>query len=179
MIDRNQVKNLGIRYARSLQMVFKTVAMFSADHSAATQPLRTSFDMLNNLVKQVRQFTIGFVDQRIMLNNILTTERSLAGLENEFLKRGIGAVTFEAGMTLAGYRRAMAVLTRSPKAIEEAGGLLPYLEQNPVEFMRIFPAAKSQTRTESGDTILEMDSESYLMAKAFSDLRTPGFEKME
>ncbi len=179
MASHDQQKNAALRYARSLQMVFKTVAMFSADHAAASGPLSTSFAMLNELVKKTRQFTIGFVDQRVMLNNILTTEKSLSSLENEFLKRGIGAVTFEAGLTLAGYRRAMAMLTAQPKIIEEAGGLLPYVEQNRVDFVRIFPASKNQVRNESGDTVLETDSESFLMSKAFSDLRTPGLEKME
>ncbi len=180
MLDKNQIKSAGIRYARSLQVLFKTVSMFSADHSAASGPLQNSFDQLNNLLKQMRQFTLGFVDQRVMINNILTAERSLTSLENEFLKRGIGAVTFEAGMTLAAYRRGIAVMTRSPKVIEEQGGLNKYLEQNPIDFMRIFSASKSQMRNESGDTILDMDSESYLMAKALSDIRPmAGFDKME
>ena len=179
MASHDQQKNAALRYARSLQMVFKTVAMFSADHAAALAPLNTSFAMLNELVKKTRQFTIGFVDQRVMLNNILTVEKSLSSLENEFLKRGIGAITFDAGLTLAGYRRALAMLTAQPKVIEEAGGLLPYIEQNRVDFVRIFPASKNQIRNESGDTVLDTDSESFLMAKAFSDLRTPGLEKME
>ncbi len=179
MLDRNQMKAVGIRYARSLQMLFKTATMFSATHSAITAPLQHSFDLLNEIVKQMRQFTVGFVDQRVMINNILTTERSLSSLENEFLKRGIGAVTFEAGITMAAYKRAILVMAVQPKVIEEAGGLNVYLAQNPLEFVRIFQASKNQARTDTGDTILEMDSESFLMAKALSDIRTPGLEKID
>jgi hypothetical protein len=142
-------------------------------------PLQHSFDQLNEIVKQLRQFTIGFVDQRVMINNILTSEPALKTLETEFLKRGIGAVTFEAGITMAVYRRVIAVLAVSPKALEEKGGLHAYLVQNPVDFSRIIPAAKNQQRNETGDTILETDSESYLMSKALSDLRTPGMEKVD
>lgn len=173
------MKAVGIRYARSLQMLFKTATMFSASHSAITAPLQHSFDLLNEIVKQTRQFTVGFVDQRVMINNILTTERSLSSLENEFLKRGIGAVTFEAGITMAAYKRAILVMAVQPKVIDETGGLNVYLAQNPLEFVRIFQASKNQARTDSGDTILEMDSESFLMAKALNDIRTPGLDKID
>ncbi|HSA91447.1 MAG TPA: HEAT repeat domain-containing protein [Terriglobales bacterium] len=179
MLDRNQLKAQGVRYARSLQVLFKTIAVFSADHPGTAQPFQQSFDLLNALLKQTGQFTIGFVEQRVMLNNILTTEKTLSGLENEFLKRGIGAVTFQAGMTLAAYKRGVGLLARSPKLIEEAGGLAAYLENQPLEFMRVFPASKSQTRTESGDTILDMDSESYLLAKTLSESRSTATSAIE
>lgn len=171
MLDRNQLKTQGLRYARSLRMVFKTVSMFSTDHVAARTAFQQSFDLLNPLLKQTGQFTIGFVDHRVMLNNMLTTEHSLSVLENEFFKRGLGAITFQAGMTLAAYRRGIGAMAQPAKAIEEAGGLARHLEQNPVEFMRIFPASKSQKRTESGDTVLDMDSESYLVAKVIQEMR--------
>ncbi len=174
MLDRRQLKIQGVRFARSLQMLFKTVAMFSTEHSAANALFEQSFDVLNTLVKEKGQFTLGFVDQRIMLDNILTTERSLHQLESVFLKRGIGAVTFQAGMTLAAYKRGMSVITRTPKQIEEGGGLAAYLEKNPLEFLRVFPAGKSQIRDESGDTVLEMDSESYLLAKVMDEIRPAG-----
>lgn len=174
MLDRNQIKNHGVRFARSLQLLFRTINMFSADHTAASGPFQQSFEYLNTLLKQTGAFTIGFVDQRIMFNNILTTEKTINHLENEFLKRGIGAITFQAGMTLASYKRGIGVLSRSPKNIEAAGGLKNYLDQNPVEFMRIFPARKDQVRTESGDTILDTDSESFLLNKALADARQAG-----
>lgn len=179
MLDRNQMKAVGIRYARSLQMLFKTATMFSASHASITAPLQHSFDLLNDIVKQTRQFTIGFVDQRVMINNILTTERSLSSLENDFLKRGIGAVTFEAGITMAAYKRAILVMAVQSKVIDEQGGLNTYLAQNSLEFVRIFQASKNQARTDGGDTILEMDSESFLMAKALNDIRTPGLDKID
>ncbi len=179
MLDRNQLKVQGIRYARSLQMLFKTVAVFSADHRAAAQPFQQSFDTLNALLKQTGQFTIGFVDQRIMLNNILTTEKALNALENEFLKRGIGAITFQAGMTLAAYRRGLGLLARPAKEIEAAGGLGSYLEHETLEFMRVLPTDKSQKRTDSGDTILDMEGESYLLAKTLSDSRSTATTALE
>lgn len=174
MLDRNQLKSQGIRFALSLQTLFKNTTMFSAGHPAASMSFQRSFDFLNVLVKETGEFTVGFVDQRVMLNNILTIERSLTHLENEFLKRGIGAITFQAGMTLASYKRGMGALVCPVKAIEAAGGLVKYLEEQPLELMRVFPASKSQARTESGDTVLDMDSESYLMAKAFSEIRPSG-----
>ncbi len=179
MLDRNQLKVQGIRYARSLQMLFKTVAVFSADHRAAAAPFQQSFDILNALLKQAGQFTIGFVDLRLILNNILTTEKALNALENEFLKRGIGAVTFQAGMTLAAYRRGVGLLARPAKEIEAAGGLGSYLDNEPLEFMRVLPADKSQKRTDSGDTILDMEGESYLLAKTLSESRSTATTALE
>lgn len=174
MLDRNQLKAQGLRYAKSMQMVFKTISVFSADHAAAQAPITQSFQALNTLLKETRQFTIGFVDNRIMINNILTTEKGIDQLETEFLKRGIGAVTFEAGMTQAAYKRAMSVVTVKPQVIEEYGGLLPYLQQNQMDWVRVFPAGKNQARNEKGDTILETDSESFLLQKAFSEMRPSG-----
>src|SRR4051812_1656999 len=172
-LDRNQLKMQGLRYAKSLQMVMKTVIMFSSDHKGAAQPIDTSYQMLNALLKQTRTFTLGFVDGRIMINNVLTqADRGLLSLENELLKRGIGAVTFEAGITLAAYKRAAGVLAVPTKHLEEIGGLLPWLDQNPIEFLRVYPAAKNQSRTADGDTVLETDSESYLMSKAMQELQT-------
>jgi HEAT repeat protein len=178
MLDTNQAKAVGLKYARSLQTLLKTAIMFSPGHAAVNQPLQHSFDQLNEIVKTLGQFTLGFVDQRVMINNILTSDPALKTLENELLKRGIGAVTFEAGITMTGYRKLITVLATPVKTIE-ASGLHAHLVQNPVEFARIIPAGKNQQRSESGDTILETDSESYLMSKALSDLRAPGMEKFD
>lgn len=134
--------------------------------------VQRSYDLLNPMVKQSRHLTIGFVDQRVLLNNILTAEESLKPLENEFLKRGIGAVTFEAGITLAAYRNAIGAIAANPKAIEESGGLLPFLEQRRLEFVRIFPATKSETRNEDGDTVLDMGSEEFLISKALNSMNS-------
>src|SRR5512146_1131827 len=178
MQDTNQTKAVGLKYARSLQTLLKTAIMFSPGHAAVNQPLQHSFDLLNEIVKNYGQFTLGFVDQRVMINNILTSEPALKTLENEFLKRGVGAVTFEAGITMTGYRKLIGVLAVPVKTLE-ATSLHQHLVQNPVEFARVIPAGKNQQRSEGGDTILETDSESYLMSKALSDLRAPGMEKFD
>ncbi len=122
MLDKKQLKTQGLRYARSLQIVVRTVVMLSVDHKVAAGPLQVSFDTLNALLKELGRFTIGFVENRIMLNSLLTTDAGLNQLENEFLKRGFGAVTFVAGLTLARYKAAVAVLAANPKLIEEVGG---------------------------------------------------------
>src|SRR5215467_7027980 len=126
MDDKKHAKVQGLRFARSLQTLLKMVTMFSADHKSVTGLLQRSYELLNPLVKQSRHLTLGFVDQRVLLNNILTAEDSLKPLENEFLKRGIGAVTFDAGITLAAFTRAVSALAANPKSIEVCGGLLPF-----------------------------------------------------
>jgi hypothetical protein len=175
MLDPKQLKVQGLRYGRSLQMLVRICSVFSVDHPSAIGPTQNSFDTLNALVKQSREFTFGFVDTRVVLNNILTGEPSLRPLENEFLKRGIGAVKFKAGMTLAAYKQVIAILCTSPKVIEEAGGIRAFLESSPVENARILPAGKNQARTESGDTILESDAESYLASKDMAEAGPQNF----
>ena len=181
MLERKQLKAQGLRYARTLQTVVKTVNMFSAEHKSVEGLLQRSYEQLNPLLKQVRLLTLGFVDQRFLLNNILTTEDSLKPLENDLLKRGIGAVSFEAGLTYAAYKKAIGALAANPKAIEECGGLMPFLEQRGLEYVRIFPAVKNEVRNEDGDTVLEMGSEEYLISKALSNMNsgfTNGIESM-
>src|SRR6516225_10856984 len=123
MLDKKQFKMQGLRFARSLQTLVKMVNMFSVEHQSVDGMLRRTYDLLNPLVRQSRSLTIGFIEQRVLLNNILTAEDSLKPLENEFLKRGVGAVTFDAGITLAAYKHAIAAISANPKMIEENGGL--------------------------------------------------------
>jgi HEAT repeat protein len=174
MLDHAKLKTRGILFARSLLMVFKTVNMFSAEHNAAVAPIQHSYTLLNELLKDTGQFTIGFVDQRLMLNKVLTTEKTVLGLENEFLRRGIAAITFEAGLTHGGYKRGISIVTKSAKVIEEEGGITRFIQGNPLELMRVFPAGKNAVRNESGDTILESDSESFLLSKALAEMRPSG-----
>src|SRR5206468_9357787 len=97
---------------------------------------------------------------------------SLRHLETEFLKRGVTAVTFEPGLTLARYRKVISLLASSSKAIEDAGGTLSFLDKNEVEGARILPAAKNQKKDEQGDTIIETDSESYILSKQMAEEQT-------
>ncbi len=181
MSDNTQWKTNAIRFARLLQMLFKNAAVFTAAHPTVQTAMATTFDSLNALLKESGQFTIGFVNDRVLLNNILTTDKALSGLETEFLKRGIGALSFDPGITVAAYKRAITVVLGSPNLSEseDPNALANYLSANPVDFVRIHAAPKGQKRTDTGDTILEMDSESFLMSKALEDIRTPGLERLD
>ena len=165
MSDNKQIKALGLRFARGLQMTVKTTVMFTVDHKSVERPVQQSFELLNTLLKEVGQFTFGFVDNQVMLNNLLTTDLSLRHLETEFLKRGITAVTFEPGLTLGRYRKVISLLAASSKVIDEAGGTLNFLDKNEIEGARILPASKNQKKDEQGDTIIDTDSEAYILSK--------------
>ena len=161
MIDKNQLKIQGLAFGRTLQAAFKNIIMYSLEHPAADRTLQQTFTSLNNLVKQTQQFTFGFVKERVLVNNILTEDSSLEHLQLEFAKRGIAALTFTAGMTLREFKRAVALLATKPQVIEEKGGIQSFLEQNPIEGVRIRPASKSSGE----DTVVGMESESYWMAQ--------------
>jgi HEAT repeat protein len=55
----------------------------------------------------------------------------------------------------------VAILATKPQTIEEKGGIQEFLEENPIEGLRVIPARKQQ----DGDTVLEMEPESYLVAQ--------------
>jgi HEAT repeats len=172
MSDNKQVKALGLRFARALQMTLKTAVMFTVEHKSVERPIQQSFLLLNNLLKESGQFTFGFIDNQVMLNNVLTTDTTLRALETELLKRGIAAVTFEPGLTLGRYKKVVSLLSAPSKTIDEIGGLLSFLDQNEVEGARILPAAKNQKKDEHGDTIIETDSESYILSKQMAEEQT-------
>jgi hypothetical protein len=173
MLDSKQIKVLGLRFARALQTTVKTAGVFTIEHKSCDRPIQQSFLLLNNMLKEVGQFTVGFVDNQILLNNLLTTDTSLKNLETEFLKRGIAAITFEPGLTLNRYKKVIYVLAAPTSAIDATGGFLAFLDQNEVEGVRILPAAKNQKKNEAGDTILEVDSEAYILSKQVEEDRGP------
>jgi hypothetical protein len=173
MLDSKQLKSQGLRFARALHMTIKTAMMFTIDHKSMERPIQQSFQFLNNMLKEGGQFTFGFIENQVMLNNLLTTETSLRQLETEFLKRGITAVTFEPGLTLGRYRKVIGVLAAPAKTIDAAGGILVFLDQNELEGARILPAARNQKKDEHGDTIIETDSEAYIMSKQMTDDQGP------
>ena len=169
MLDAKQIKVLGLRFARALQTTVKTAGVFTIEHKSCERPIQQSFYLLNNMLKEVGNFTFGFVDNQILLNNLLTHENTLRSLETEFLKRGIAAITFEPGLTLARYKKVVLVLAAPTSAIEAAGGILGFLNQNEVEGVRILPASKNQKKNADGDTVLETDSESYVLSKQMNE----------
>ena len=124
--------------------------------------LEQSYAALNSLLEVTKPFpfTFGFASQRVLLNNILTTDTSLASLRKEFSKRGMGAVCFLPDLSVDNFKRGLALLVTKPEAIEQAGGIKAFLDQNPIGGMRILPAGKQEKEGE--DTELETDAESFL-----------------
>src|SRR5579884_2836350 len=162
--DNKQIKGLGLRFARALQMTVKTAIMFTVQHKSVERPIQQSFELLNTLLKEVGQFTFGFVDNQIILNNLLTPDPSLNHLQTEFLKRGFAAVTFEPGLTMGRYKKVVSLLAVATREIDDAGGTLSFIDHNEVEGARILPAARNQKKDAEGDTIIETDSEAYIMS---------------
>ncbi len=138
--------------------------MYSVDHPAAGRSMQQSWDLLTPLLKEARQFTFGFMNQRVLLNSSLVTQTNLTHLEVEFTKREIAAITFQAGLSLKDYKRLLALLTTRAMVIAERGGIKKFLAANPIEGVNITPAAKPK---EEGDmTEVGMDMESFLTARA-------------
>jgi len=167
MADKAALKREGLAFATSLQSLLRTVGMYSVDHPAAERVLQQAFNQLHALLKQTREFTLGFVNQRLLLNQTLTSEGAAGPLAAEFSRRGIGAVTFGAGISLREFKRAVALISTRPKTIEEGGGIRRMLEQNPIEGIRILPARKQSE--EDADTELQVDAQSYITAQAILD----------
>jgi HEAT repeat protein len=168
----SQVKTLGLQFGRAFQIAIKTAAVFPIEHKSSERPIQQSFDFLNNLTRAVGQFTFGFVDNQVMLNNILTSDPSLKPLETECTKRGIAAITFEPGIAIAPFKKLIYLFAAPPPEVEKAGGFLDFLEQNPIPGLRVL-AARKQNKNEQGDTIIESDSESYILARQSGTTEAP------
>jgi HEAT repeat protein len=161
----------GLAFGQAFQTVFKVSAMYSVDHPAAGRSMQQCWDLLAPLLKQGGQFTFGFMNQRILLNSSLVSQSNLTHLEVEFTKREIGAITFQSGIALKDFKRALALLITRPQVIVERGGIKKFLEGNHIEGVHISPAAKP--REEGGMIEVGMDMESYLTAQAILDPNAP------
>ncbi|MGA3326525.1 MAG: HEAT repeat domain-containing protein [Terriglobia bacterium] len=170
MAEKTHLKAEGLAFGHSLQTAFKTVIMYSVDHPAAERATAQIYASLNKLLGQTQQFTFGFLNKRVLINDLLTDDETLTHIEGEFFRRGIGAITFSAGITLSEFKRGLAVVATRPKVIEEKGGIQPFLQQHPLVGMRVLPAITP----EGEDTVLQMNPESYLMAQGILGPGTGG-----
>src|SRR3972149_7714237 len=136
------LKAWGLAFGRTLLRAFKVALLYSVDHSASQNALQQAYDSLNLLLKQSNPFTFGFLNQRVLLNNILTSDSALASLEADFSKRGLAAITFTAGVNFSEFKRLLALLTAKPEIIEQNGGIKALLERNPLEGVRVLPGKK-------------------------------------
>lgn len=171
MLDSKQVKGLGLQFARGLQVAIKTAAVFPIEHKSSERPIQQSFEFLTSVLKASGAFTLGFIDKEVMLNKILTSDPSLRPLETEFTKRGVAGITFDPGVGFSSYKKLIYLFAAPSANVEAAGGFLPYLNQNPLEGLHILPA-KKQKKDEEGDTIIETDSESYILGRQRGDHKT-------
>ena len=172
MLDGKQVKSLGLQFARALQVAIKTASVFPIEHKSSERPIQQSFEFLSSVLKAAGPFTFGFIDKEVMLNKVLTSDPSLRPLETEFAKRGIAAITFDPGISFAPYKKLIYLFAAPSPSVDAAGGFLPFLGQNPLEGLHVVPA-KKQKKDEEGDTIIDTDSESYILARQRGEHKTP------
>jgi HEAT repeat protein len=152
-------------FGQAFQTVFKVSAMYSVDHPAAARAVQQCWDLLIPLLKAGGPFTFGFMNQRILLNTSLATQTNVTHLEVEFIKREIGAITFQPGVELKDFKRALALLTTRAMVIAERGGIQKFLAANPIAGVRITPAPKPK---EEDSDMIEVggDVESILTGQA-------------
>jgi hypothetical protein len=151
----------GLNFGRSLQVVWKRSTVYSVDHPAVQSSLQQAFTELEQVLRGRDRFTLGFSDGRVLLDNILTADVSLAALEAEFKKREIAALVFSPGITVAELKKMLRLISVSPKALLEAGGIEAYLRDRQVANARIIPSDKKKG-TRNSDVVLSVDSESFL-----------------
>jgi hypothetical protein len=159
-MERAQIKTHGLAFGRSVNTAFKSVVMYSVEHPATARAVDQAFGHLTTLLRDLPQFTFGFLNGRLLLHDLLTDEPTFRPMEADFARRGIAAVTFVANISLADFKQVLTVLAAKPKVVEEAGGPEAFLAAHPVQSARITPLKKP----EGGDTVLGVDSEAYLAA---------------
>ncbi len=159
-MDRAQLKIDGVAFGRALQTAYKTAVMYSVEHPAVDRALQQAHESLQPLLQQMPQLIFGFMNRRLLLNDLLTDEPTLRLLDTEITRRGIAAVTFLTGIDLPEFKQTVNILAVKPKTLEQEGGIRAFLDAHPLARARVHPVK----RPEEGDTILGMDTESYLMA---------------
>lgn len=166
-MDKNQLKTQGLAFGLALQRAYKNVLLYSTEHAGVQQALQQAYDSLSAVLKLTPQFTFGFFNQRVLLNDLLTTENALSTLQAEFSKRNIAAASFFSGIGFREFQRGVSLLTAKPESIEQAGGIHSFLKKNPVEGMRLLAEEKRPSAKE--DTVLGMDLRSYLVAQSIME----------
>jgi hypothetical protein len=166
-MDKGRLKREGLAFGRTFQRAYKLVGLYiNPDHAAVDEPILRTYEALNDLLKQTPQFTFGFFNHRVVLNDLLTPDPSLEGLDTDFFKRGIVAVSFSLGITFREFKRGLAVLTTKEQIIERDGGIQAFVRKNPVEGMRILAADR---KSEAGDTDIGMDFQAFMVAQTMLD----------
>jgi hypothetical protein len=163
MPTNDETKIHGLNFGRSLQIVFKSAAIYPIEHPAVRHNLEQSFATLETLLREGRPITFGFAEGRVLLNSLLTLDGSLASLEAEFRKRNIAAISFYTGLTFADFKDILKVVTAPAKTVAESGGIEEYLRTRPVPNSRIIPSAK-KNEDSNADRMLNVDGESFLMS---------------
>ena len=162
MPTSDDLKIHGLGFGRSLQIVLKSTALFPVEHPAVLKNLEQAFTKLEVLLRGGQPFTFGFSESRVLLNNLLTSDGTLAPLEAAFRKRGIAAISFQPGFTFANFRDLLKIIAVPPKTVVEAGGFEEYLRSAPVSGARIIPSRKRENEDDGSDRMLNVDGESFL-----------------
>ncbi len=163
MLDKVQLKAGALTFGQALQNSLKVCAMYSIDHPSAERAIAQSHKALDSLLQHMGLFTLGFLNQRVLINNMMTDAPGLNALASEFAKREVAAVSFLSGMSQEEFKRGLAILSTRPKAIQDAGGLRKFLKHNPLEAVRILPLEKP--KDSSGDFDMEIDAGAFLTAQ--------------
>ena len=171
MVDKNQIKTQGLVFGRNLQRAYKIVLLYTPDHAGAQDALQQAYSKLTELLKLSPQFTFGFFNQRVLLNDLLTADPALAALQADFSKRNIAAVTFQLGVTFREFKRCLGLIATKQELIEASGGIDAFIRKHPVEGLRI--VAEEKRHATDGDTVLGMDLQSYLTAQSIFETK-PG-----
>ena len=171
MVDKNQLKTQGLVFGRNLQRAYKIVLLYSPDHAGAQDSLQQAYSKLTELLKISPQFTFGFFNQRVLLNDLLTADPTLAALQADFSKRNIAAITFQLGITFREFKRCLGLIVTKQDVIEAGGGIDAFIRKHSIEGVRLL--AEEKRHATDGDTVLGMDLQSYLTAQSIFETK-PG-----
>ncbi len=151
MTEKGQGRVKAISLGRSLQTALKTVLMYSVEHPAAEKPIRETYSALVEIFRQAAVFTLGFHGQRAVLNGTLTDDSAFAQIKQQFAKRGIALVRFQAGISHSDFKRLLTLLSANPQDIEDSGGIEEFVQRNPIPKVQIV----SDSEAESSPSVLD------------------------
>ena len=136
----NTLRTHGLQFIKLFQGALRLMGLYTREHDQVQRQIERAYAPLQHVFEETHSLSISFQYDRVVLNTLVWPEPALAPLAGELAKRGIGAVVFLKGISEASLGRMLSLLVTKPESIQEAGGLVKFLQANPLERARIIPA---------------------------------------
>ena len=136
----NTLRTHGLQFIKLFQGALRLMGLYAREQDQVQRQIERAYAPLQLIFEETHSLSVSFQYDRVVLNTLVWPEPALAPLAGELAKRGIGALVFLKGISEASLGRMLSLLVTKPESIQETGGLVKFLQANPLERARIIPA---------------------------------------